>query len=229
MTFLDFALQDITGSLGYIARLLLAGFCGALIGLERTKKQKEAGIRTHVIVAIGAALVMIVSKYGFFDVVVYDSIQLDASRIASQVITGISFLGAGVIFFKNDTVKGLTTAAGIWATAGVGLATGAGMYTVSLVATMMIIVVHFSLHRSNIAESFVMDSLLVTVYNEPGVLDKLKEELGKLDLNVKKCHVVKHKNSTITIRFLLKHSTEVEWSFVLDFVEKNEFVKSVGM
>lgn len=221
--------MDIMQSWQYLVRLLLAGVFGGLIGLERTRRQKEAGIRTHVIVAIGSALFMLVSKYGFFDVVVYDSIQLDASRIASQVISGISFLGAGVIFFKNDSIKGLTTAAGVWATAGVGLAVGAGMYTVSLAATLLIIVVHFSFHRAAAVDSCVMDTLLVTVYSEPNVLEKLSVELQKLDLSVKKCYVVKHKSNTIAVRFELRHSAEVDWAAVLDFVSKHDFVKSVGM
>lgn len=230
MNELNYMVSDFMRSMPYLLRLILAGICGAAIGWERTRKLKEAGIRTHVIVALGAALVMIVSKYGFFDVVIHDSIQLDASRIASQVITGISFLGAGVIFFKNDSVKGLTTAAGIWATAGVGLAMGAGMYTVAIVATVLIIVVHYSLHKGSVAENFVMDSLMITVYNnEPDVLEKLKDQLVRLEMNVKKCHVVKHKNNTITIRFLLRHSTEVEWEKIIELVQENTYVKSIGM
>ena len=103
------------------------------------------------------------------------------------------------------------------------------MYTVSIAATIMIIVIHLSLHKNSFVENFVMDTLIVTVYNEPEVLEKLKEELKKLELDVKKCHVVKHKNSTITLHFLLRHSTEVEWTTVLEFVQKNEYVKSIGM
>ena len=229
MAFLEFVANDFMNSWQYIVRMLLAAACGALIGMERTRKQKEAGTRTHVIVAVGAAMMMIISKYGFFDVIVVDYVQVDPSKIAAQVVTGVGFLGAGVIFFKNDSIKGLTTAAGVWATAGVGLAMGAGLYSVSVVGTIVIIVIHYMMHRNPLKESFIMDTLLVTVYNEPNVLEKLKDELKKLDISVKTCHVMKHKNGTITVRFQMKHSTEMDWSSVLDFVQQNEYVKSIDI
>lgn len=229
MAFLEFVANDFMNSWQYIVRMLLAAVCGALIGMERTRKQKEAGTRTHVIVAVGAAMMMIISKYGFFDVIVVDYVQVDPSKIAAQVVTGVGFLGAGVIFFKNDSIKGLTTAAGVWATAGVGLAMGAGLYSVSVVGTIVIIVIHYMMHRNPLKESFVMDTLLVTVYNEQNVLEKLKDELKKLDISVKTCHVMKHKNGTITVRFQMKHSAEMDWSSVLDFVQQNEYVKSIDV
>jgi len=133
----------------YILRILIAAVCGGAIGTERSKRQKEAGIRTHLIVCLGAALMMIVSKYAFFDVVNNPDLKLqaDVSRIASQVVTGISFLGAGVIFVKDTSIKGLTTAAGIWATAGIGLAVGGGMVLVGIVSTFLIIFLQVFLHK----------------------------------------------------------------------------------
>ena len=122
---------SIMQDLDFLVRILAACFCGACIGFERTKRFKEAGIRTHIIVCCAAALIMIVSKYGFADLTYPDGSVFngtrgaDPARIAAQVVSGISFLGAGVIFKNGSTVKGLTTAAGIWATAGIGLALGA--------------------------------------------------------------------------------------------------------
>ena len=121
----------------YVIRMFVACFCGAIIGLERSRRQKDAGIRTHMIVALGSALIMIVSKYGFMDIMHIEGIRADASRIASNVVTGVGFLGAGVIFVRDVSIKGLTTAAGIWATAGVGLAIGAGMYPLGIAATLL--------------------------------------------------------------------------------------------
>ena len=112
--------------------ILISAFLGFLIGLERKMRMKEAGIRTHTIVCIGSALLMVISKFGFGG-------EADASRIAAQIVTGIGFLGAGIIVYKKNEVKGLTTAAGIWATAGVGMACGASMYIVALGATLIII------------------------------------------------------------------------------------------
>lgn len=134
----------------YFLALITAVICGAAIGVERTLRQKEAGIRTHIIVALGSALIMIVSKYGFFDIVnmqgVTGNINLDGARLAAQVVTGISFLGAGIIVYKG-TVKGLTTAAGVWTTAGIGLAAGAGMYGIAVYATIILLIVQIVIHR----------------------------------------------------------------------------------
>ena len=131
----------------YVIRMFVACFCGAIIGLERSRRQKDAGIRTHMIVALGSALIMIVSKYGFMDIMHIEGIRADASRIASNVVTGVGFLGAGVIFVRDVSIKGLTTAAGIWATAGVGLAIGAGMYPLGIAATLLMVVSQLILHR----------------------------------------------------------------------------------
>ena len=114
--------------LEYMLRIAIAALCGGIIGFERSRMRKEAGLRTHIIVAVGAALLMVVSKYGFTDILDTPGIRVDGSRVAANVITGISFLGAGVIFVRDVSIKGLTTAAGLWSMAGVGLAIGAGMY-----------------------------------------------------------------------------------------------------
>jgi putative Mg2+ transporter-C (MgtC) family protein len=118
-------------TLEFSLRLLLAGALGAVVGLDREYRAKEAGYRTHFLVSLGSALMMIVSQYGFMDVLHTEGvlIRLDPSRIAAQVVTGIGFIGAG-----------LTTAAGIWATSGIGLAVGAGMYTLGIAATALTLV-----------------------------------------------------------------------------------------
>lgn len=139
---LDFLSLDFT----YLLRILLSAVCGALIGLERERRFKNAGIRTHIIVSMSSALMMIVSKYGFFDVIVYDSISVDASRIAAGVVTAIGFLGGGVIYFKKENTVGLTTAAGLWATVGIGIALGAGMIYIGIATTLLIIFFQTLLH-----------------------------------------------------------------------------------
>lgn len=121
----------------FALRLFVAGAMGVLIGLEREYRAKEAGYRTHFLVALGSALMMIVSQYGFMEVLKTDLIRLDPSRIAAQVVSGIGFIGAGTIILQKQIVRGLTTAAGIWATSGIGLAVGAGMYAVGISATLL--------------------------------------------------------------------------------------------
>ncbi len=128
----------------YVVRLIVAMFCGCFIGFERKARSKEAGIRTHAIVCLAAALMMIISKYAFFDL---DAVRYpDGSRIASQIVSGIGFLGAGIIVYRRDVMHGLTTAAGIWATAGIGMAIGAGFYVVGICSTLFILILQVVFH-----------------------------------------------------------------------------------
>ena len=120
--------------------LLLAALLGFFIGLERKLRDKEAGIRTHTIVAFGAALMMIISKFAF-------DAEADSARVAAQIVAGIGFLGAGIIVYRKNVVHGLTTAAGIWATAGVGMACGGGLWIVAVIATVILILIQWILHR----------------------------------------------------------------------------------
>jgi len=119
----------------------LALLLSAIIGLEREMRQKNAGLRTYTLVGIGAALFMLVSKYGFTDVLQPGRVVLDPSRVAAQIVTGIGFLGAGIIFVRQDSVRGLTTAAGVWVTAAVGAAAGAGLPVLAVVSTGIYLVV----------------------------------------------------------------------------------------
>jgi putative Mg2+ transporter-C (MgtC) family protein len=118
---------DVTGQ-GWLqlAELTLAFVLSALVGVEREIRQKSAGLRTHTLVGVSAALIMLVSKYGFTDVLANGRIVLDPSRVAAQVVSGIGFIGGGVIFMRRDVVRGLTTAASVWLTAALGMACGAG-------------------------------------------------------------------------------------------------------
>ena len=131
-------------NLEFLIRLLLSAGLGALVGLERSKRQKEAGVRTHCIIACTSALFMILSKYAFMDLVDISGIRgADPARIAAQVVSGISFLGAGVIFKNGNSIRGLTTAAGIWATSAIGMAIGAGMYWVVIMMVAQVVLRRF--------------------------------------------------------------------------------------
>ena len=114
----------------FILRIFVAGLLGGLIGFEREVRSKEAGLRTHFLVALGSALFMVISQYAF-------SGRFDAARVAAQVVSGIGFIGAGIIIFQKNVVRGVTTAAGLWVAAAIGLACGAEMYDVAVAATIM--------------------------------------------------------------------------------------------
>jgi len=123
-----------------VIRLLVATVLGALIGFEREYHAKEAGVRTHLLVALGACLFMILSIYGFDFMLDKDHVSFDPSRIASQVVTGIGFIGAGTIILQKQMVRGLTTAAGLWVTAAIGLACGTGMYVIAGITTAIVLI-----------------------------------------------------------------------------------------
>ena len=124
----------------FVFRLFVAGVMGALVGLDREYRAKEAGYRTHFLVSLGSALIMIISQHGFDGVLHEVGVGLDPSRVASQVVTGIGFIGAGTIILHKQMVRGLTTAAGIWATSGIGLTVGAGMYVLGISATVLTLI-----------------------------------------------------------------------------------------
>ena len=122
----------------FVWRLCVAGLCGTIIGLDREYRVKDAGFRTHFLVALGSALMMVVSQYGFGELLAaHGDLRFDPGRIAAQVVSGIGFIGAGTIILHRQLVRGLTTAASLWATAGIGLAGGAHMYVLAGAATVL--------------------------------------------------------------------------------------------
>ena len=129
--------MDLRLTLELVGRLVLAGALGALIGAEREYRAKTAGTRTHFLVALGSALLMIVSQYGFMDPAVAGTHMADAARVAAQIVSGIGFLGAGTILVQKHVVHGLTTAAGMWVAAGIGMASAGGLYVIAVSATVL--------------------------------------------------------------------------------------------
>lgn len=141
-TFIIFAVKtsDETMTIEFVIRLVVAALLGAVIGIDREYRAKDAGFRTHFLVALGSSLFMILSQYGLDDVRLLGNISLDPSRIAAQVVTGIGFIGAGTIILQKKIVRGLTTAAGLWVTSAIGLACGAGMYVIATVAAVLTLI-----------------------------------------------------------------------------------------
>ena len=222
----DFA--SVSFQLILIFRLVVAALCGMGIGFERKNRLKEAGLRTHLIVAVGAALMMIVSKYGFFDLVgAGDLFKVDASRIASQIVTGIGFLGAGTIFIRNRSVTGLTTAAGIWTTAGIGMAVGAGMYWLGLACTALVLISQYALHSASLLNFPGVCSLVVRIdESKDGVNETLRclqetgAELIDMDISRKKVGMVK-------LDLRLKLEPGMEAVSVVEHLEKQPFILEV--
>jgi len=173
----------------YLLRVVIAGVCGALIGYERKNRMKEAGIRTHFVVAVGASLMMVISKYGFMDQLQWDNLSLDPSRVAAQVVSGVGFLGAGMIFMQRHTVKGLTTAAGIWATAGMGMAIGSGLYWVGGGVTLIIILAQIVLHgRFYSLAAPKTDQLLIRFHDEPDAMLHIQQLVKAQNITILSFH-----------------------------------------
>lgn len=209
--------------IGFLIRLIIACLCGAFIGLERTKRYKEAGIRTHIIVCCGAALAMIVSKYAFFDV----GQNADKARIAAQVISGISFLGAGVIFKNGNTIKGLTTAAGIWATAGIGLAIGAGMYVVGLFATVIIFILQVLMHKFRFgADSLETCRIRFTVKDDNKIENMFYNSLDKWKSEVSELNVSKLDDGYVKFDVVIKSHQNLSIEEYKEFFENIDSIKS---
>jgi putative Mg2+ transporter-C (MgtC) family protein len=189
------SLTDATGQ-GWtqVFELGLALVLSAAIGLEREVRQKSAGLRTHTLVGLGSALIVIVSKYGFFDVL-GDHVTLDPSRIAAQIVSGIGFIGGGLIFVRRDAVRGLTTAAVVWLTTAVGMAAGAGLWLLAIVvaAAHFVIVFGFTplvarLPRSKYAQT----RLRLTYVDGQGVLRLALAECTNRDFTVGELSIDQH-------------------------------------
>ena len=155
----------------FLVRILLAGICGGIIGYERKSRNKEAGIRTHLIVASGAALIMIVSKYGFSDILGDKGIALDPSRIAAQIVTGVGFLGAGMIFMRKNTI--------------IGMAIGSGLYALGILTAVLIVFVQIILHRNHrwLRESYKEELSFVIDQNKEALQD-LQERLKHMQIEI---------------------------------------------
>ncbi len=213
----------------YVLRLAIACICGACVGFERSRRFKDAGVRTHVMVTLGAALIMIVSKYGFQDIPALEMMKVDASRVASNVVTGVGFLGAGVIFFKGTSIKGLTTAAGIWTTAGIGLALGAGLYFIGIASAVIMIIAQFFLHRVlKSVDSYSTSEMSVSLVNEPGVIEDFKNQLSDDNLAIQTCKIIKNADEgTITLKATVRMPHDMEFEDVVRIVENNSKIKSI--
>lgn len=219
-----------------LGRILLSSICGGLIGYERTKRLKEAGIRTHCVVAFGAALMMIISKYGFCDLVTPDGIFLygsrgaDSARIAAQVVSGIGFLGAGVIFRNGVSVQGLTTAAGLWATSAVGLALGAGMYLLGGAATVMIIAEQYLMHRLRIGQdAYSRQEISLQFLDTDKARKKLFEFLEERGSVISSCSGRKMKNGDIKYQLVIRTKNLIMAEELQEMMNENKEIHAFSV
>ena len=190
MAFIDKFIAGFSGGqiLEMLIRLIAAAVLGGIVGIERSKRFKDAGVRTHSMVGCASALLMVISKYGFLDLINQQgphTWNTDPARIAAGIVTGVSFLGAGIIYrdYQQHSLKGLTTAAGVWCVAGIGMATGAGMYFLAVFATLLIVLLQFIMHRFPIGnDKYSGARLEIVLDDDPSSVDRLSALLKKWDM-----------------------------------------------
>ena len=209
-----FTAEYLWGQMELLLRLVIACILGMVIGVERKNRNKIAGIRTHAIVAFGAALMMIVSKYGFEDL----NGSYDASRIASQIVSGVGFLGAGIIFVKDrNSVSGLTTAAGIWVTAGVGMCIGAGLYFISASSTLLLLIMQEMLHRVGfLANENYRANVRLTVENNVNI-HELEEMVKKEQVELTSIKIIRSDKVNTKIELNLVFAPQMD---KMDFLNR---------
>lgn len=208
----------------FLIKMVLATVMGVIIGFERKSRNKGAGIRTHAIVSLASALMMIVSKYGFFDIVEYD-----AARVAAQVVSGIGFLGTGLIFIKNNAVNGLTTAAGIWATAGIGLAMGAGLYAVAIFGTLLIVIIQILMHKDTfLSKDHLTITFEISLEDSFNTIREIRNCLERFKLEIQNVEIIK-KSRTVIVRFYTFVPADFEREHLEDLIFDDERVRKIEM
>jgi putative Mg2+ transporter-C (MgtC) family protein len=192
-----------------ILKLTLACVLGGLIGIERESLNRPAGFRTYTLVCMGSALAMVVSLDMYFQY--YQNVNADPGRIAAQVVSGIGFLGAGTIMKEGATVRGLTTAAGLWGVACVGLAVGAGMYVPAVATTILIlfVLVYFAKFEEYFTGMRVYKGLVLVVNDEPGQVGIIGSILGELGVLIKNISLNRLENDQLEVELLLSIPSEM--------------------
>lgn len=212
-----------------ILRLTLACVLGGLIGIEREKNRHPAGFRTHILVCVGSALIMLCNIYIFEEYKNYANI--DPARFGAQVISGIGFLGAGTILKEGVTVKGLTTAASLWSVAGIGLAVGLGFYIGAIYATILVLVtlVVFSRFEERICGSRRSSLINIKTLDKPGQIGKIGTELGRCNLKINDITMEASDECSILLKIRVNRSKEDISQEVLDCLSKIEGVLYVEL
>lgn len=211
-------------NLELLLRVFVAMTLGMLIGNERKNRMKSAGMRTHALVAFGSALMMVVSKYGFFD-----TVQGDSARLAAQVVSGVGFLGAGMIFVRHNLVSGLTTAAGVWTTAGIGLTIGAGMYFVGILSALMMVLMQNISHKiSYFSSAASAGTIRMTIQKKQGAAEEMERLLMRYDIEIQGVQIRKTEKERIKLEFDVRYPKKLDKPALLCMLAEREDIFSLG-
>ena len=222
-----------TYHINLIFRILVSCFCGIAIGFERKNRAKEAGVRTHCIVACASALMMIISKYGFYDLLQSAvsegaDVRLDPSRLAQGIVTGVGFLGAGMIYIQRGSIRGLTTASGIWATCGIGMAIGSGMYIIGLSTTVIVLLIQFVLHqKTRFMTQHKIRSFTVYGVILEGFQQHMTDEMNKKGIAINEVSIKSNEDRSYDYTFILDMPQKIKEEDIIksvDYRSKIDFI-----
>lgn len=215
---------NIVTDLELMLRIFVAMILGMLIGNERKNRMKSAGMRTHALVALGSALMMVVSKYGFSD-----TVQGDGARLAAQVVSGVGFLGAGMIFVRHNLVSGLTTAAGVWTTAGIGLTIGAGMYFVGVFSALLMVLMQNISHKIPYFSNVAAGGLIrMTIQKKSGAVEEIEQLLTGHKIEIQSLQVQKTDKEKIKLEFEVIYPHRVDKPALFCMLAERDDILSIS-
>jgi len=215
---------DILQDMELLLRIVVAMILGILIGNERKNRMKSAGMRTHALVALGSALMMVVSKYGFTD-----AVQGDGARLAAQVVSGVGFLGAGMIFVRHNLVSGLTTAAGVWTTAGIGLTIGAGMYFVGVLSAVLMVLMQNISHRMPYFSNVAAGGLIrMTIQKRSGAVEEIEQLLTSHKIEIQSLQIQKTEKEKIKLEFEVIYPRKMDKPALFCMLAERDDILSVS-
>lgn len=221
--------SGVLSELEHVLRIIVAGGCGVLIGIERKNRLKSAGIKTHLLVALASALMVVISKYGFMDILNIEGLSVDASRVASSVVSGVGFLGAGLILVGKREIIGVTTAAGIWATVGVGMALGAGMYFLGIASTAIILVSQFLLHKRILLTKEYFGERVCAVLSSGASLERLHKTLGEHGFELFDIKAKTTNKNLLEVRFIVRVKGPENVSQLADVLHQSEVIENFSL
>lgn len=214
----------------YLLRMFGAVISGFLIGYERESSLKMAGVRTHVIVALTASLMILISKYGFQDVLAQQGYRLDPSRIAAGVVTAVGFLGASVIFTHEMNISGLTTAAGMWATVGIGMAFGTGMYVVGIATTLIVLSLQFIFHRNfKLFQTTKVEQIILSVKDTQEVDRILERIFMEKKIKIANIHAERTQDNRLLLKLYVKFPAGYQLNDVMHFLDEMPEIMSIDI
>ncbi len=215
--------------LEHLLRIIVAGACGAVIGIERKNRLKSAGMKTHLLVALASALMVVISKYGFMDILNIDGLSVDASRVAASVVSGVGFLGAGLILVGKKEIIGVTTAAGIWATVGIGMALGAGMYFLGIASTVIILLSQVLLHKQILLTKEYFGERVYAVLSPDARLEDLEKTLKEHNFELFDIKAKTNDEKLLEVHFIIRIKGAQNVSQLTDILHQSEKIKRFSL